>query len=253
LAAHLADYTSELGFPSFRFDMPGVGDSEGDLPAEVLEYYELVQNGGHVAFVSDLKAALVQKYGLNGMIYLGHCGSATTGVYAAVQHPSADLLGLILLDPSFIWYRASGQGAQQMKKSSSLSFKEKLISLRLSLRAWLIQKPGGEYLTLLYSQLELLCHRILGRKRVPLDCNRKLLECYRILLSRNIPILVLTAPHVQKHFSQFDYADYLQSNYGRNSLTVVKIAGASHSFLEGNGRQAVSSAVDAWLSAHFRA
>jgi hypothetical protein len=64
---------------------------------------------------------------------------------------------------------------------------------------------------------------------------------------------VLTAPHVQKHFSQFDYADYLQSNYGRNSLTVVKIAGASHSFLEGNGRQAVSSAVDAWLSAHFRA
>ena len=44
-SAEWADALAECGYPCFRVDLPGLGDSEGDLPADLLSYI----NGGGFA------------------------------------------------------------------------------------------------------------------------------------------------------------------------------------------------------------
>jgi pimeloyl-ACP methyl ester carboxylesterase len=251
LAAHLADRTADLGFHSFRFDMPGVGDSSGELPSSVLAFYELVQTGGHVEYLSALKAALVANYGLDGIIYFGHCGSANTGVHATLKHPSSDILGLILMEPSWVWCRPYGTSVQTSKTPLFSQVWDRLLEGRQSARAWLVRKPGGERLTALYSQLALLGRSLSGRMQLPPNSNRPLLDDLRQLLARGMPILMLTAPHAQTRFAHFDYAEQLQSDSRATNLSVVRLIGASHSFLEGNGKQAVFEAVEGWLDSRF--
>ncbi len=50
LYAHLADALAREGYWAFRFDMPGLGDSDGEAPAEPSELFNLFQAGGHGPF-----------------------------------------------------------------------------------------------------------------------------------------------------------------------------------------------------------
>src|SRR5579871_3897545 len=43
--AYWADSLAETGYPCFRFDLPGYGDSEGDLPAKLSDWLQLVNTG----------------------------------------------------------------------------------------------------------------------------------------------------------------------------------------------------------------
>jgi len=45
LYAHLADALARDGYWTFRFDMPGLGDSDGDVPADPAELFNIFQTG----------------------------------------------------------------------------------------------------------------------------------------------------------------------------------------------------------------
>jgi hypothetical protein len=238
LAAHLADYTARLGFPSFRFDMPGLGDSDGALPSEVLPFFQLIQEGAHVKFISALKAELVRRYGLAGMIYWGHCGSATTAVYDAVTDEADDLLGLILLDPAFVWYRAPG------------GISRGLLTGRSGLRIWLAGKPGAEIVIRAWANVKSLYSRM-RRTTVPASSNQRLLDCYQRLLARELPMLVITAPPPVRKAGYFEYVRFIQRGRPLTSLLLVEVEGTDHAFLAGGGKPIVFEQIRKWLLKNF--
>jgi len=67
-----ACWLAEHGYPSFRVDLPGFGDSEDDPPADWLGY---INSGGYGAIVSTLIEGLVRIYKLPGVIV----GNSTFG------------------------------------------------------------------------------------------------------------------------------------------------------------------------------
>lgn len=251
LGVYLSDFLAERGFPAFRFDMPALGDSEGVLPAEVLEFFEHVQTGGHEPFLSGLRDALIERYQLKGMIYLGHCGGATTAVYSADRCNGDDLLGLILLDPAFVWYRPPPKpkpDAKGIAKAMAV-FRTRIWQAYQSARTSLLPTPPGQVISKGLAAAKRVRQRLRGEP-LPSDANVRLIRCWERLAHSGKPLLVLTAEPPKKKANYFDYLGYLEQRHpGR--LSRYNIEGTSHSFVEGNGTEEVMTRIDAWLAQRF--
>lgn len=90
----LACRLTSLGFPVFRFDARGIGESdglfdgEGEAPLSVPMAYGLIQRG---AWVPDANAAiefLRQSHGIERVVLGGLCGGAATAFLAGARHPA---------------------------------------------------------------------------------------------------------------------------------------------------------------------
>jgi alpha-beta hydrolase superfamily lysophospholipase len=98
LAAHAGDALAAMGVPTYRFDLPRLGDSPGPLPPEAPEFYDLVTQGGYVPVTRALVRALLATEGLDGLVLGGLCGGAVTAIFVADLEP-ARIWGLILMEP----------------------------------------------------------------------------------------------------------------------------------------------------------
>jgi pimeloyl-ACP methyl ester carboxylesterase len=98
LNVRLARHLCKKGLFVFRFDPAGVGDSEGDLPQNVLvpDIWEKIQKG---LFVPDVLAGndfFLRKCKLDKLVLIGSCGGAITSLLASGEDTRVD--GLCLID-----------------------------------------------------------------------------------------------------------------------------------------------------------
>src|SRR5262249_49285916 len=98
---HQADDLAHAGFHVFRFDMPGLGDSEGHLPDNALAVMRMIQSGGHSMYASELVGSLIEAYHLKRIILAGHCGGAVTAIYTASESHARGVSALIAYEPDF--------------------------------------------------------------------------------------------------------------------------------------------------------
>jgi pimeloyl-ACP methyl ester carboxylesterase len=98
----LAGHIVELGFPVFRFDFYGLGDSEGELEhAQLVEIYNSIQSGRYVDDTRDAMDWLQREHGLQRFIAGGLCGGAISGLLAAEQDSRIEGLLALGLPTSF--------------------------------------------------------------------------------------------------------------------------------------------------------
>ena len=95
-AVYWATSFAARGYPAFRIDLPGLGDSYGELPNDLLTF---INEGGYAAITASKIKELVQSFGLSGIVIYGHCTGATSAIYAASE--CKECKGLILTDPYF--------------------------------------------------------------------------------------------------------------------------------------------------------
>src|ERR1700677_1580251 len=95
-AVYWAESFAECGYPSFRIDLPGLGDSDGALPVELLDF---INSGGFAGAASDKVKELVERFNLSGVVIIAHCGGIVSALFAAEQ--CIQCRGLVLMDPYF--------------------------------------------------------------------------------------------------------------------------------------------------------
>ena len=122
LLAHLADRIAAAGFPAFRFDLPGLGDSEGDLPEDAVTFVRSVEKGNFAPYASSLAARLVGLHGLEKIIVGGLCGGGITALFGAAASKGSRIGGVLMLDPIFNLVQV--QESQSWKKSRAARWKE---------------------------------------------------------------------------------------------------------------------------------
>jgi pimeloyl-ACP methyl ester carboxylesterase len=231
-AVYWADSFANCGYPSFRFDLPGLGDSDGDIPAQMLD---VVNAGGYAPALAAAVKELVQRYNLAGVVIMGHCAGAVTALYAAAV--SKECKGLVLTDPYFFLPRERTKIREELSQWSSWSRIGALIS--------------NMYYYLKYISLQV------RRNRPPSNANLPLIRCWNQLASTGMPMLVIKAPSlrargIKPRLGEFDYLSYLEAMAGRNSRIVVKfIEGTNHSFADVVGRVAIRQHTEDWLNACF--
>jgi pimeloyl-ACP methyl ester carboxylesterase len=231
-AVYWAESFAKSGYPAFRFDLPGLGDSEGDIPEKMLDH---VSAGGYAPVLSAIVKNVVDRFGLSGIVIMGLCSGAVTALFTATV--IKDCAGVVLMDPYFFLPR------ERMK-------------IRDQLGHWATRNRLGAVASEIYHRLRHI-FQLFGANKLPRNANRPLLRCWDQLTSAGMPILILKAPAVKTRgvkprLGEFDYLDYLQARSGRNHrITVALIEGTNHSFADAVGTVAVRQRTEEWLNDCF--
>jgi pimeloyl-ACP methyl ester carboxylesterase len=227
-AVYWADAFAKSGYPVFRIDMPGFGDSDGNPPPELLKF---INTGGYGPIASALMRELSQQFDLAGVIVVGLCAGAVSALYTAGA--SKDCRGLVLMDPyfhlplpprSWLWQKLTGRISRTALGRVISSGYDRFTDLRLYLR----------------------------RNSMPENTNFPLLKCWKTVAPTGLPILLLKAPATKPRGEEFDYLKYICEQAGSNSRVVVKVVeGAGHTFSNRMGRDGVRQITEGWLSLYF--
>lgn len=100
LAVHIGERVADLGWPCFRFDLPGLGDSTGRSWPDIASFWGAMQQGGHDAAVAALIRAVCEEHGLDGLVVGGLCAGAIASIRSAALDDGR-VRGLLLLEPNF--------------------------------------------------------------------------------------------------------------------------------------------------------
>jgi len=250
MSVHLADEHAANGFPAFRFDMPGLGDSPGELPRSERLLWDFTENGGYAQCAAALVEQLIQRFELRGIVLGGLCGGAITSLFAADQWP-AGVLGLILLEPTYFLVGSPGSqmpGRTPRKKNALRNGKS---NLRQRLLTTLKNNADSIWLRPLRKGFLSLRHgrdRIFG-PRFPDGINHPLVLASRRVAARALPILCVNAGSKQRWLHQYQVFGHVK---GRR-ITFVEIEGTNHMLVPGGGQAKVVEQVGSWLRKTYRA
>jgi len=232
-AVYWADSLARRGYPAFRLDLPGLGDSCGSVPNELLDF---INDGGFGSITASKAKELVQRFDLEGVVIVGHCAGAITAIHAASACPECK--GLILMDPYFHLQKAIRPKVRQ------------------GLSEWARRSKFGGVLSNVYDLVR--DFRLLFlRDKPPGNANFPLLGLWKQVASTGLPVLFLKAPGLKAsgtkpRTGEFDYLKYVLRLAGRKSRVAVQfIAGTDHSFANRAGRAAVHEHLEKWLTGHF--
>jgi alpha-beta hydrolase superfamily lysophospholipase len=244
-AVYWADLLARYGYHTFRCDLPGMGDSDGDLTKVDLQ--TRVDSGACGPVVCDIVNQLAERFNLGGMVVVGNCSGAVTALFASAGSPR--IRGLILLDPYFF--------VQQENE-----IERKLVSWQ----SRIIKKLVGNRPTqpkLYDARIKFLigCRNVYRRLRhvrppapqskLPGNANLALIRCWTQFTSNGFPMLVLRSPGSLPKAGEFDYIGYLEQLSDRNRLSTKLIEGATHAFAERQSKAEVWKHTKEWLSAYF--
>jgi pimeloyl-ACP methyl ester carboxylesterase len=226
-AVYWANSFAECGYPSFRLDLPGFGDSEGEPPTELLDS---INHGGYAAIASVKIRELVTRFNLAGVVIVDQCASSISALYAAASCPECK--GLVLVDPCFdlpqVIGSTIGRHPRDLVSQGCRRISSKSCDLQKQTRLFLcgVDSPG--------------------------NADPPLLRRWAELLSAELPILIFKALSRKPKPGEFDYLDSIVGLAGRDSQVVIKVLdGADRSFASRLGRVTVRQRAEQWLNACF--
>lgn len=232
-SVYWADRFAACGYSCFRIDLPGLGDSEGNLPQDLLGF---INSGGFKSAAALKVRELVESFNLSGVILFGHCAGAVSSLFAATKFPECK--GLILLDVYFHLPQAVRP------------------AMRRKLSDWALKSRLGRIASDVYHHLGEIRLRLRGN-RLPENANVPLLRCWKELAPTGLPILILKAPArkamgAKARTGEFDYLEHvLKIARPRSQVTVKFTEGTDHSFANRLGRKAVEQHTEDWLQSYF--
>jgi len=211
-----------------------LGDTAGEIPLELLSF---INSGGYARVTAFKIRELVERFGLSGVVLVGHCAGTVTAIHAAAAC-IRDCKGLVLLDPYFHLPQAVRPKVRQ------------------GLSDWALRTRLGGFFSDLYDRIRKVRLRLRGNSP-PQNANMPLLRCWREVATSGLPILLLKAPGrkapgTKARVGEFDYLKYILETAGRRSRVLVElIEGTDHSFANRKGRVAVRRLTERWLGAHL--
>ena len=270
-AVALADALAEKGITTVRIDMPGLGDSEGDLPGDSFAFIDDAQEGRFADVAYECVERIKAQLGLKRVVVGGHCGGAITAFYtmAGRKHGWA---GLFALDVIFYLVRpvnAPVRNADGVVVQEPGGIRREV--LRNELRLALLNSPIGGMLQKTAQRAREVLKRNKpqpaqaaqsqpaaaapvtpaprGPRELPAEANFNLIKCIQKVLRSEVPLLFVTADDPTKP-AHFDYTEHLLSECPGRAVH-SRITGTDHGFVSGNGKPRVIQTVSEWFTREF--
>lgn len=255
LSSLLADHLAELDFPTFRIDLPGLGDSPGPAPEE--DFFQRVLNGRNDAATDELVRSLCQTYDLDGVVLGGLCAGAVTSLRVASEG-AGGTLGVLLLEPNFrvtVQVDTTVAAEPQEERRRRRDRLKKKLRKHLSLAGGLYFLTGENRVARLLQParpwLEARLTAVVGHA-LPRDTNVEMVVCWGRALGRRLPTLLITAEGKVEDKTCARIVDGLPPG-DRSLVTRVPIAGTNHVLTGGNARSIVLDEVARWALRCFPA
>lgn len=246
LAVRLADALCDAGRLVYRIDLPGIGDSDGDLPPREEPYFESLQRGAHADLVAGVAGAIAVRHGLRGgVVAVGLCSGTWIAGYAAERTDA--ISGLVMLEPELRTAPyagtegVAGRIASRVNKAISplawvrFLFGENCLSSRLGVAR------SFAYWTFL---------RMVGSS-MPTDTYWPLVASWKALARRRLPVFVVTSARSWREMYVLRALAWLDRRAPSHRITHEAISGTNHIFTAGGGTVRVLATVIRWISESF--
>ena len=262
LGSSIADRLGGRGYPAFRFDMPGLGDSPGDIPVHLEELWRNIQLGAHERPLLELCEELARRFSLRGLVVGGFCGGAVTALLAVTARPPL-LLGVALLEPDLALARTNSPSAATPPAPMTVdSFMESVDLLWVRLRSpdsWRRLFTGKAdfnfWLKLWYGLLDYLARKLttVGRrtKSLPHETNHRMYKAWHLARRLRLPTLVISdgSPNRSKYYRAYGLQPGISD--AKSALQWVEIPNTTHAMLTGGAKEAVGSHFESWVTTNF--
>ena len=262
LGSSIADRLEALGYPTFRFDMPGLGDSPGYIPVYLEDLWREILLGAHEPLLHGLCEHLTRHFSLKGLVVGGFCGGAVTALYA-INARSPLILGLVLLEPEMAMVRISSSSVAQtpapltvdayhnsinliLRRVSSLDSWRRLFTGKADFNYWL--KLWYALLDYSVRKLKTVGHRT---KVLPQETNHRMLNSWQIARRLRIPTLTISvgSPNRRKYYGAYGLESGV--NDQTSNLRWVEIPNTTHAMLTGGAKEAVGKHIESWITETF--
>lgn len=247
LSAHLADELADRGYPAFRFDLPGLGDTPGELPEYQETYWRFVESGGQSRWVCGLIDALKRRFAYEGFVVGGLCGGATTAIYTAEARP-ADVVGIFLLEPSV---RRTAEVPGDQMPGQPRSTREVLVGYASETvartRRWAESRP-------VIAPALGAAVALKRRFKPPVSgvdseapahgaaLNEKLMKSWSAVRAMHVPTLMIHAPRFARQI-----CDAMVPNTCPPELEMIELEHTNHLLTSGNGKSRTIEIVSRWM------
>jgi pimeloyl-ACP methyl ester carboxylesterase len=231
-AVYWAESFANYGYPSFRLDLPGLGDTAGNIPTDVLSF---INAGGYASIAAAKMKELVEHFNLLGVVLVGHCAGTVSAIYAAAACTGKECKGLVLLDPYF----DIPQAIRPM--------------VRRGVSEWALRSNLGGIFSNIYDRIKKI-GLIFRGSAPPRNANLALLSRWKEVASTGLPVLLFKAPGrktqgTKPRIGEFDYLAHVLKIAGPKSQVAVELLeGTDHTFANHTGRAAVRRHTELWLS-----
>ncbi len=255
LVAIVSDELAQRGYPVYRYDLCGLGDTRGELPRWETEYFRFIQEGGHTDLAIGLLEEVKLRSGAQGIAMSGLCGGAITAMFAA-DRTSVGVEGVVMLDTDFsLLSKASDD--EKNPNSQSTGFLTRVWRIFRKLRnrqAWIRFSTGeNRFRTVLRPFAWLLAPigKLLMGSRLPSDANHALIDASGRVVKRGTQVLSVTAADKLREL----YVRQVEPvAFGPKEMTNVRrisIRNTNHVFTAGGAKQRVITEICDWIDAHW--
>ncbi|MBZ4399378.1 hypothetical protein OWM54_01715 [Myxococcus sp. MISCRS1] len=255
LSVLAADRLASKGFACFRVDLPGLGDSAGELPETTAELYQHVCQGGFVEVASAVREELQRRFGLRGLLMGGLCGAATTALYLADQEPEG-VPGLFMFEPEFYLseQEASAVGEGDVTEAAPGRLK-RVTSKLFSYWGWMRMLTRENEYARLFKYVpfprQKLLDLLMDWDSLPAVANVPLVRAWQRVVRRGQPVLVMTAEgKLRDVFFDRIHRSAL-ADLPHPNLSRVRLRGTNHIFTTGGAIEACVAELARWASASF--
>jgi len=262
LGSSIADRLEKLGYPTFRFDMPGLGDSPGAIPIYLEELWRDILLGAHEPPLHALCENLAHLYSLKELVVGGFCGGAVTALYA-INARSPLIKGLILLEPEMALVRTSSTTKSTMPEPLTVdAYQENidLIKSRItSLYSWrrLISAKADFrfWHTLWFRLFDHAMRKIKSvgkrKKTLPPETNQRMLNSWNLARQLRIPTLVLSVASINRAKYYRAYGLNPGVEHLKSKLSWHQIPNTTHALLTGGAKDLVGMHFENWLKKNY--
>lgn len=248
LAVRLADGLAQRGIAVWRYDLPGLGDSTGDLPPRQEALFAELQRGAHAPAVRALVDAIRAESACRTFTLIGMCATAWTVMASAEADRNGAIDRIVLLDPELVTVaedeRANDRGAsrgevgQQVRRTAKRAGSA-AAWLRFAARVASLDRAGG---------LASFSRRLLRRRDgLPPGTHRPLVELLARLRGRNLPIFVVTARGTWREWYVLAVLERLRAGGRNDAIMHLSLAHTNHAFTAGCVQPRIIAELGTWL------
>ncbi len=255
LEALVGDQLAALGYPVYRFDFPGLGDTYGELPGWETDYFRFIQEGGN----TDMALGLIEFVNLReeaqNIVLIGLCGGAITALFAA-SRASESIQGIAILDTDFSLLTPREDSDNQSSLAQSgvlgqvLRFAKKVRHPQTWLRFFTGENRFRSVLRPLRSILLPLAQRLLGDD-LPGDANRPLIDSCRRVVDRGIVILSVTAAGKLREIYLHQVEPTAFGEAREAQFQQLSIPNTNHVFTAGGAKTVVVRKLIDWVDSNW--
>ncbi|MBN2492899.1 MAG: alpha/beta fold hydrolase [Planctomycetes bacterium] len=242
LSVWIGDQLAAHGYPVFRFDLPGLGDSLGPAPEPGQPLWCHIREGKHAETTTALLDHLRAEFPVERFVVGGLCAGAVTALYAAARR--SEVAGVILLEPVFHLcdVRFGSGPSHRPPPPPDRAARRWLQSVKRRLRKRLAGTPVERRVRILYASFKRLADRARGR-RCPPDAIRELLATWQALVRQRLKILIINSgTDGREMYNRY----YLGGRFARQATWRV-VRESNHMLAAHGGKEAVSHLIREWL------